>query len=59
VPHLSSESAPYDTAGADRLTGALVQGQAGLFGAHTYRRVDREVLSTQNGRLTHPNTKGR
>lgn len=59
MPRLSSESAPYDAVGDERFAVALVQGLRGLFGAHTYRRVDREVLSTQNGRLTHPNTQGR
>jgi 6-phosphogluconate dehydrogenase len=42
VPGFSSALAYYDTVRAERLPAALVQGLRDLFGAHTYRRVDRE-----------------
>ncbi|NHC14939.1 NADP-dependent phosphogluconate dehydrogenase [Motilibacter sp. E257] len=41
VPGFSSALAYYDALRADRLPAALIQGQRDLFGAHTYRRVDR------------------
>ncbi|MBP1325230.1 6-phosphogluconate dehydrogenase [Leucobacter exalbidus] len=41
-PAFSSSLAYYDGLRADRLPAALVQGQRDFFGAHTYRRVDRE-----------------
>jgi 6-phosphogluconate dehydrogenase len=42
VPGFSAALAYYDTVRADRLPAALVQGQRDFFGAHTYRRTDRE-----------------
>jgi 6-phosphogluconate dehydrogenase len=41
-PAFSSSLAYYDGLRADRLPAALVQGQRDFFGAHTYKRVDRE-----------------
>jgi 6-phosphogluconate dehydrogenase len=42
VPGFASALAYYDTVRRDRLPAALVQGLRDFFGAHTYRRVDRE-----------------
>jgi 6-phosphogluconate dehydrogenase len=42
VPGFSSALSYYDAIRAQRLPAALVQGQRDLFGAHTYRRVDRD-----------------
>ena len=42
VPGFSAALAYYDTARAERLPAALVQGLRDFFGAHTYHRVDRE-----------------
>ena len=42
TPGFSSALAYYDGIRADRLPAALVQGQRDFFGAHTYRRTDRE-----------------
>ena len=42
APAFSSTLAYYDGLRADRLPAALVQGQRDFFGAHTYKRVDRE-----------------
>ncbi|NED95965.1 NADP-dependent phosphogluconate dehydrogenase [Phytoactinopolyspora alkaliphila] len=41
APGFSSALAYYDALRAPRLPAALIQGQRDLFGAHTYRRVDR------------------
>ncbi|MCC6377153.1 MAG: NADP-dependent phosphogluconate dehydrogenase [Microbacteriaceae bacterium] len=41
-PAFSSSLAYYDGLRAKRLPAALVQGQRDFFGAHTYRRIDRE-----------------
>ena len=41
-PAFSSSLAYYDGLRADRLPAALVQGQRDFFGAHTYKRVDKE-----------------
>jgi 6-phosphogluconate dehydrogenase len=41
-PAFSSSLAYYDGLRADRLPAALIQGQRDFFGAHTYRRVDKE-----------------
>lgn len=41
-PAFSSSLAYYDGLRAERLPAALVQGQRDFFGAHTYRRIDRE-----------------
>ncbi len=42
TPGFSAALAAFDGARRERLPAALVQGQRDLFGAHTYRRVDRE-----------------
>ena len=42
VPALSSSLAYYDAYRSARLPANLTQGQRDFFGAHTYRRVDRE-----------------
>lgn len=42
VPGFASSLAYYDTVRRERLPAALVQGLRDYFGAHTYRRVDRE-----------------
>ncbi|MFC9974160.1 NADP-dependent phosphogluconate dehydrogenase [Spirillospora sp. NPDC127200] len=42
TPGFSSALAYYDSLRAKRLPAALVQGQRDFFGAHTYRRVDRD-----------------
>ena len=42
VPGFSAALAYYDALRAQRLPAALVQGLRDYFGAHTYRRVDRE-----------------
>ncbi|GAB3915827.1 6-phosphogluconate dehydrogenase, decarboxylating [Microlunatus endophyticus] len=42
VPAFSSSLSYYDGIRAERLPAALVQAQRDFFGAHTYRRVDKE-----------------
>ena len=42
APAFSSSLAYYDGLRAERLPAALVQGQRDFFGAHTYRRIDRD-----------------
>jgi 6-phosphogluconate dehydrogenase len=42
VPGFSAALGYYDSARAERLPAALVQGLRDYFGAHTYRRTDRE-----------------
>ncbi|MFG2309341.1 NADP-dependent phosphogluconate dehydrogenase [Streptomyces sp. NPDC048566] len=42
VPGFSAALAYYDALRAERLPAALTQGQRDFFGAHTYRRTDRE-----------------
>ncbi|WP_309129016.1 NADP-dependent phosphogluconate dehydrogenase [Microbacterium sp.] len=42
APAFSSSLSYYDGIRADRLPAALIQGQRDFFGAHTYRRVDKE-----------------
>jgi 6-phosphogluconate dehydrogenase len=42
VPALSSALAYLDTLASERLPAGLLQAQRDFFGAHTYRRVDRE-----------------
>ena len=42
VPGFSAALAHYDQARAPRLNAALTQGLRDYFGAHTYRRIDRE-----------------
>jgi 6-phosphogluconate dehydrogenase len=42
VPGFSSALAYYDSLASERLPAALVQGQRDFFGAHTYKRVDRD-----------------
>ena len=43
-PAFSSSLAYYDGLRADRLPAALVQGQRDFFGAHTYKRVDKDGI---------------
>lgn len=42
VPGFGSALSYYDSLASTRLPAALVQGQRDFFGAHTYRRVDRD-----------------
>ena len=42
APAFSSSLAYYDGLRAERLPAALIQGQRDFFGAHTYRRADRD-----------------
>ncbi|MEW1862002.1 NADP-dependent phosphogluconate dehydrogenase [Streptomyces sp. NBC_00669] len=42
APGFSAALAYYDALRAERLPAALTQGQRDFFGAHTYRRIDRE-----------------
>jgi 6-phosphogluconate dehydrogenase len=42
APGFSSALAYYDALASERLPAALIQGQRDFFGAHTYRRVDRD-----------------
>ena len=42
APAFSASLSYYDSLAADRLPAALIQGQRDFFGAHTYRRIDRE-----------------
>ena len=42
APGFSSALAYYDALASDRLPASLIQGQRDFFGAHTYRRVDRD-----------------
>jgi 6-phosphogluconate dehydrogenase len=42
TPGFSSALAYYDGLRSERLPAALIQGQRDFFGAHTYKRVDRE-----------------
>ncbi|SFF65821.1 6-phosphogluconate dehydrogenase, C-terminal domain [Streptomyces mirabilis] len=42
VPGFSAALAYYDALRAERLPAALTQGQRDFFGAHTYRRTDRD-----------------
>jgi 6-phosphogluconate dehydrogenase len=42
APGFSTALAYYDGLRAERLPAALIQGQRDFFGAHTYRRVDRD-----------------
>jgi 6-phosphogluconate dehydrogenase len=42
APGFSSALAYYDSLASERLPAALIQGQRDFFGAHTYRRVDRQ-----------------
>ena len=44
TPGFSSALAYYDALRAERLPAALIQGLRDLFGAHTYRRVDRDGI---------------
>jgi 6-phosphogluconate dehydrogenase len=54
VPGFASALAYYDGLRAERLPAALIQGQRDFFGAHTYRRVDKDgsfhVLWAAEGR---------
>ena len=42
VPGFASALSYYDSLSSKRLPAALIQGQRDFFGAHTYRRVDKE-----------------
>ena len=42
APGFSSALAYYDALASDRLPASLIQGQRDFFGAHTYKRVDRD-----------------
>jgi 6-phosphogluconate dehydrogenase len=42
VPGFSSALSYYDSLAEERLPAALVQGQRDFFGAHTYKRVDKD-----------------
>jgi len=42
APAFSSSLSYYDGIRADRLPAALIQGQRDFFGAHTYKRIDKE-----------------
>lgn len=42
TPAFSASLAYYDSLRAERLPASLIQGQRDYFGAHTYRRVDKE-----------------
>jgi 6-phosphogluconate dehydrogenase len=42
APGFASALTYYDSLRADRLPAALIQGQRDYFGAHSYRRVDRD-----------------
>ncbi|MEY7971734.1 NADP-dependent phosphogluconate dehydrogenase [Saccharomonospora xinjiangensis] len=42
TPGFSTALAYYDALRAERLPASLIQGQRDYFGAHTYRRIDRE-----------------
>jgi 6-phosphogluconate dehydrogenase len=42
VPAFGSSLSYYDELRSDRLPAALIQGQRDFFGAHTYKRVDKE-----------------
>jgi 6-phosphogluconate dehydrogenase len=42
VPAMSASLAYYDSYRSERLPANLTQAQRDFFGAHTYRRVDRE-----------------
>lgn len=42
TPAFSSSLAYYDQIRRDRLPASLIQGQRDFFGAHTYRRIDRD-----------------
>jgi 6-phosphogluconate dehydrogenase len=42
VPGFASALSYYDSLSSERLPAALIQGQRDFFGAHTYKRVDKE-----------------
>jgi 6-phosphogluconate dehydrogenase len=42
APGFSSALSYFDSLASDRLPAALIQGQRDFFGAHTYRRIDKE-----------------
>ncbi|EHR53260.1 6-phosphogluconate dehydrogenase, decarboxylating [Saccharomonospora marina XMU15] len=58
TPGLSTALAYYDGVRAPRLPAALVQAQRDYFGAHTYRRVDREgTFHTEWAEPTRPESR--
>jgi 6-phosphogluconate dehydrogenase len=44
VPGFSSALAYYDSLAAERLPASLIQGQRDFFGAHTYKRIDSDLV---------------
>jgi 6-phosphogluconate dehydrogenase len=52
VPALSSSLAYYDSYRSERLPANLTQGQRDYFGAHTYRRLDRDGVFHTNWTTT-------
>jgi 6-phosphogluconate dehydrogenase len=42
APGFSTALSYYDSLGSERLPAALIQGQRDFFGAHTYKRIDKE-----------------
>lgn len=57
VPAFAAALASYDTLRAERLPTALIQGQRDYFGAHTYRRTDRQgVFHTHWAQPDRPET---
>jgi len=44
VPAMSASLTYFDAYRSDRLPANLIQAQRNYFGAHTYRRVDREEI---------------
>ena len=44
APGFSAALAYYDSLTAPRLPAALIQGQRDFFGAHTYKRIDRDGI---------------
>ncbi|GAA3789441.1 NADP-dependent phosphogluconate dehydrogenase [Sphaerisporangium flaviroseum] len=52
APGFASSLAYYDALRAERLPAALIQGQRDYFGAHTYRKVDRDGVYHVQWELT-------
>lgn len=42
IPVFASSLSYYDSLRAERLPAALIQGQRDFFGAHTYKRIDKD-----------------
>ena len=58
TPAFSSSLAYYDTYRRERLPANLIQAQRDLFGAHTYRRVDREGAFHNDWATGHESARG-